>query len=294
MHKIPWAQDRLSERMVHVSTVKRGKACGACCPSCLAPLIAKKGDVKAHHFAHTNTSVGCEGFLHATAKKLLTQRINDALSGGDAIGIRWRCEECPCPHDGNLLKGIDEVRMEQRLDDGRIRPDIVLYKDGQPRTFLELVVTHKPEPPVHDFARSRSMPLVIFEVHTDTDLTRVSASPVEPSKVLYVNGCACPQCKGCSLRTCTEDNDEVGCIQCGQERMRRQFMDLTDYGHCSLVLPLYRRGVQYDCGCEYRLRYKWHRAFGRRANEWYTELVKEERRLPAKLQPEPEQNGEPV
>ena len=40
------------EKSVHISEVERGLACGCICDECKDRLIAKKGTVKAHHFAH--------------------------------------------------------------------------------------------------------------------------------------------------------------------------------------------------------------------------------------------------
>lgn len=42
---------------VHVSSVKSGLQCNCKCPVCNAPLIAKKGEKKKHHFAHIRNSI---------------------------------------------------------------------------------------------------------------------------------------------------------------------------------------------------------------------------------------------
>ena len=61
---------------VHVSDVDRGLACKCICNDCDKPLIARKGDERAHHFAHqgdqNSTCLG-EGNLHKYAKKILKE-----------------------------------------------------------------------------------------------------------------------------------------------------------------------------------------------------------------------------
>ena len=42
----------VDDRIVHVDDVPRGKACGARCASCDSDLVARKGEVRIHHFAH--------------------------------------------------------------------------------------------------------------------------------------------------------------------------------------------------------------------------------------------------
>ena len=71
---IPYGADA-SGRVRHVDDVPRGQACGLRYPSCRVPLVARKGTVKRHHLAHQSRAQACEGWLHATAKALLAQRI---------------------------------------------------------------------------------------------------------------------------------------------------------------------------------------------------------------------------
>ena len=63
--------------VVHISQVQRGLACGCVCVCCNKPLVARKGPVLVHHFAH---SVGAEcpkaieTALHLEAKRILADR----------------------------------------------------------------------------------------------------------------------------------------------------------------------------------------------------------------------------
>ncbi len=49
---IPFALRKAGEQLVDVSKVQKGKECGCVCPSCHAPLIARKGEINQWHFAH--------------------------------------------------------------------------------------------------------------------------------------------------------------------------------------------------------------------------------------------------
>ena len=43
-----------TNELLHVDSVKKGLECNCICPDCDDPMIAKKGKVKAHHFAHSS------------------------------------------------------------------------------------------------------------------------------------------------------------------------------------------------------------------------------------------------
>lgn len=51
---IPFAIRNSDGAEVDVADVDRGLDCGCICPSCKAPLIARKGDIKEWHFAHAS------------------------------------------------------------------------------------------------------------------------------------------------------------------------------------------------------------------------------------------------
>lgn len=72
-------------RLVHIDGVPSGLACNCVCPGCGRQMVAKKGSVQAHHFAHyaqqdgrTCMSAG-ETALHKLAKRVLNDRLQIAL-----------------------------------------------------------------------------------------------------------------------------------------------------------------------------------------------------------------------
>jgi len=60
--------------MVFVDDVPSGLGCGCVCPGCAARLVARKGAIKRHHFAHAHgegCSSAAESALHLMAKQII-------------------------------------------------------------------------------------------------------------------------------------------------------------------------------------------------------------------------------
>jgi Competence protein CoiA-like family len=192
--KLPFAVR--GEALVHISEVTSGRQPDCLCPGCCEQLIARKGIKLAHHFAHdggTNCSV--ETALHMLGKRLIHEGIQRALTGGTAIKLRWKCNQCPDEHDGNLLKRAATVKLEHDL--GEARPDMLLLDaSGKPVVAIEVVVTHAPEEAVRKFYGRQRIQLVRINLPDGAaleplrDLSELSAS--------FVSFCArkkCPKCQ---------------------------------------------------------------------------------------------------
>ena len=110
---------------VYIDEVPNGKDCKCICPECHKPLIAKNGgEIKIHHFAHSNKTDGATCFqtlLHRYAKDIFKE-----------------IYEYTIPEKNKTFK-IKEVNLEKRIQD--IIPDIVLDTDQSP-VFIEIYVTH--------------------------------------------------------------------------------------------------------------------------------------------------------
>lgn len=126
-----------ADSLTHISQVESGLSCNCTCPSCRDPLIARKGNIKEHHFAHT--SIECdyatETILHLQAKQILEKNnsiiippvlvpfLNRNLVLFDTMSIKY-----------------DRVEIEKRT--GHIIPDVILYSQGRP-LIVEIYVSHK-------------------------------------------------------------------------------------------------------------------------------------------------------
>ena len=123
-----------NETLLHVAEAERGLACACICPCCRRPLIARKGRIVAHHFAHVGEpcQYGQETALHLAAKEILSQTGYIVLPA-------------VLPPMGNVRLAeetsfeVERADLEHRL--GCIVPDVVLHIRGK-QLLIEVTVTH--------------------------------------------------------------------------------------------------------------------------------------------------------
>ena len=129
----------LDGALTHVSLVPSGLACGCRCPACDAPLVAKRGALKMHHFAHAADSdcvSSVETALHLAAKEILEQRKQLVLPAVEAKLYSARHSSILAPEQAYAL---DRVHLERRV--GSIVPDVIAYIRGR-ALAIEIRVTH--------------------------------------------------------------------------------------------------------------------------------------------------------
>jgi hypothetical protein len=145
---------------VHISAVPRGRDCDCVCPGCGRDLIAKKGAVMEHFFAHVaDTSAGIctsagETALHKFAKRVLEAAGEIALPRTVVKGPYGEIEA--------VVEGIvrfDRVELEKR--DGEVVPDVVCHFRGK-RLFVEFAVTHPCDE--EKLAKLRKMDVSVLEI----------------------------------------------------------------------------------------------------------------------------------
>lgn len=75
-------------RLAHISEVVAGLKCGCVCPSCRTPLVARKGNVNAHHFGH-HADRACAGAwestLHLLGKEVIAA--NSSITLPEAVAV---------------------------------------------------------------------------------------------------------------------------------------------------------------------------------------------------------------
>lgn len=133
-------------RIVHVSEVERGRACGCFCAACNSPVVARKGERNAWHFAHDTLSscaTAAETALHLAVKQVIVD--------GSVLGMPELTIEETATFDGqerSATRVVEEPRrasygnprLEVRLGD--IVADAVVTVAG--RDFVvEVAVTHR-------------------------------------------------------------------------------------------------------------------------------------------------------
>ena len=83
---VPFGYHESDQRLVDVHQVPSGKACGCSCPSCKAPLIARKGTKKVWHFAHDSKSEirnqleKCNYSFFVSARMMALQLVGEQLT----------------------------------------------------------------------------------------------------------------------------------------------------------------------------------------------------------------------
>lgn len=122
---------------VDVYQVPRGKACGCVCPECGKGLVAKQGEIVAHHFAHeadANCQYAAESFLHAAAKSVLhrTKALSIPQVYCSVGNYSWL-------HKKSEVVLFDDVELEKAVLD--FIPDAIGHVQGR-SICIEFTVTH--------------------------------------------------------------------------------------------------------------------------------------------------------
>jgi hypothetical protein len=147
-------------QLLHIDEVPSGLACNCVCPGCGRRMVAKKGDVQVHHFAHYAQQDGrsCvsagETALHKFAKRILDERLEiglpaHVLEDGDDREVVVQAEK----------RAFDRAILETK--DGQIVPDVVLLLRER-RLIVEFKVTHPCDE--QKIARIRTMDVGAIEI----------------------------------------------------------------------------------------------------------------------------------
>jgi flagellar biosynthesis GTPase FlhF len=122
--KIPFGQSA-DGRMVSIDAVTRGLDCQCFCSACSLPLVARKGEINQHHFAHYTEPENCaearETAIHKFAKAIIC----------DALSLRLP--------DNLDLGQMQSAKSEEWLDG--IRPDVLAQFDEV--VAIEVFVAHR-------------------------------------------------------------------------------------------------------------------------------------------------------
>jgi hypothetical protein len=129
--------------LLHITQVCSGISCNCRCPDCGDVLIAKKGEVNAHHFAHKNLepSKHCgESLLHRAAKECVSQ-LNTIMTPGYTVEINAmdgvRVFTNPDHSEFIIKKAMVETARPT------YRPDCTVYDEAMRPLDIEIKVSHK-------------------------------------------------------------------------------------------------------------------------------------------------------
>lgn len=147
-------------RMAHISTVLSGAACDCVCPACRAPLVAKKGPEKAHHFSHaskTSCSSAPESALHRVAKEIISDELRLFLPELK-VSLEGRSKVIWQARHMNFERAVEEDKSLKT-----IVPDLVLWASSR-SVVVEIRVTHPCTPEKLVFFQERGLAAVEIDL----------------------------------------------------------------------------------------------------------------------------------
>ena len=129
-----------NDKIVYIDEVESGIKCNCYCQCCGEPLIARKGNIKRHHFSHkpgTECQYGYQTALHLMAKDILSNIKKITLPPLGILFCGSHSEKIVIP---SKIVEIERVELEHKIGD--IIPDVAIYVAGKP-LYIEIFVTHE-------------------------------------------------------------------------------------------------------------------------------------------------------
>lgn len=159
---------------VHISETERGAACGCVCPGCGKPLIARKGEVTEHHFAHADGGDCPYGFINS-----LYYALREAVSDLGYIALPAyqknrpvldRGEHCDNVHTLIKTTRVKSERVEFARKGGDQITGLILYCSGKP-LMLRVLAGYSEVRAGLDKIKRAGLPVVEIDLSRDTTLT---------------------------------------------------------------------------------------------------------------------------
>lgn len=124
-------------KIVSVDEVPIGEACQCVCPSCYGKLVARKGEVKAHHFAHKG-GVECIGAFEASLRLAAVKILSEApyIQLPAFYGDRHTISSEPLRESEKLF--IEHV-SEKKITETK-SPDVIVYGHRENGNKMALLV----------------------------------------------------------------------------------------------------------------------------------------------------------
>ncbi|MDE6239720.1 MAG: competence protein CoiA [Muribaculaceae bacterium] len=189
-------------KLTHINDIKNEDVF---CPHCGSKLIAKRGNIRIHHFSHDNSkNCSYESYLHSYAKL----RIKQWFEESSEIIINYKqkryCSEldndCIWESDNvcyqiddinyNLKKALTECKIEEEVRVGRdyFRADLLWCNPKRPNNniLVEILVTHE----CTQLKKTSGARIIEFEVHSEEDVERIVTNDIRESDTTHLFGIA--------------------------------------------------------------------------------------------------------
>jgi hypothetical protein len=175
-----------NDRIVYISDVPKGLECNCTCPHCGNTLIAKKGSVREHHFAHYN-SIDCgqagETALHLFAKQILAEQqivqLPDCLSSVNLEDLNGVDHFNQDYLSGEMVH-LKEIQTEPKLNG--YQPDLTAIINDHINLDIEIKVTHAVDEQKSNAQANRKKEMIEIDL---SNLARDSNPEVIKNAVLF-------------------------------------------------------------------------------------------------------------
>lgn len=122
-------------QLITIENTIRGLACNCFCISCGEPVIARKGLIREHHFAHASQKESCniqrESLLHLYAKEVIRKK----------LGLQLPPIPGTCPESEDQTSWWDFERVDEEVPQPGFQPDLVAHLRDGSQLFIEIAVT---------------------------------------------------------------------------------------------------------------------------------------------------------
>lgn len=165
-----WALD-MHGLPVHICNADRGEM--YTCPVCHGKMIAKRGEIKQHHFAHDQLQACTpEAVARVAARRWLVMELQRMVHARQGIMLTWPCALCKKTHTANLLHDIDLV-MENYVHDDVVS-DVALLDDN--RITRAVIALNRPTPDaLLAYAQQNIMALVVNATGRDIEFSGIES-----------------------------------------------------------------------------------------------------------------------
>lgn len=122
-------------KLTTIKNALRGLACNCTCICCGEPVIARKGLIREHHFAHHSNKESCfihrETLLHLYAKEVIRNH----------LGLQLPPMPGTWPESEDQTSWWDFERVDDEVPQQGFKPDLVAHLRDGSQLFIEVAVT---------------------------------------------------------------------------------------------------------------------------------------------------------
>ena len=204
--KIPLGVDKQTGNIVLIDDLsenQRGLKCNCVCPECKTDLVAKMGQVTAHHFAHhkgDETKSCQETALHLLGKYVLSKLNRISLCSyklgckgkWDILGRHYNSKEISLFESKKAL--IKSSEIEKTIGD--IRSDVfskVIYEGANLEINFEIKVSHEVDEKKYQKIKKLNLTTVeidldhlLFEKNVDFNLVKNEINKSRNQTIIYI------------------------------------------------------------------------------------------------------------